>query len=163
MQWRCCTAKSLVRILPHPFCRAALRYRPDGVHVQKYIPHCSKRSDLDYCLDPVSFSRAFVSWPGQAASAKQPKRVKMGQKRPTSDTDEKNAKAAKPGSLVNPLRWRVLKDGEVGSGTVLYWCDNFCGACSEPEFLFSIFTTAYVPTSPMIHFSAKGFQHKMFE
>jgi hypothetical protein len=105
--------------------------------IDQHVPNCIGNSE--FCFDPVTFSRLFVSWPAKVASAPRPDKISlasMGQKRPASESEGKSAKSAKPGSLVNPLRWRELKEGVVGNGPVLYWCANFrdsntppCGSC----------------------------------
>lgn len=93
---------------------------------RQHRPRCS--AGTDFHVDPVVFSRVFVSWPAKLAAAKRPEAIppaRMGRKRAASDSEEKVAKAAKPGALVNPLRWRSVKEGDVGNGPVLYWYAPF--------------------------------------
>ena len=132
MQFRCCAARRLVCVWPSQS-RAVFSGTSPHKHTARsdtqkirYIFQCNAGSD--FLSDLVGFSRVFVSWPAQLQASKRPGTsppTRMGQKRPASEAEGKCAKAAEPGALVNPLRWRSVKDGQVGNGPVLYWC-VFC-------------------------------------
>ena len=52
----------------------------------------------------------------------------MAPKRKNDSGEAGSSKAAKGSGkqLVNPKRWRELKEGDVGKGPILYWCATTC-------------------------------------
>ena len=141
MQFRCDAARRLALVWPGQcaavFRRASPLKKNARYGTQENHSRIQCSADSDFHGDPVEFSRVFVSWPARLAAAKCPgasSPPKMGQKRPANESEGKSAKAAKPGALVNPLRWRSVKDGDLGNGPVLYWCVPVCS--SSPELVY---------------------------